>query len=136
MINHQKILPCPFCGSTNVKIDPGNSMDNIPAYVFCRNCVTVGPSAPSDWEAKIKWNLRENNPQMVDQLLNIRQVSYILGVSRATIYRLLQKGNFPKPIHPKGTKLNRWLVAEIEAYKDESTMFRNQSDILQDMKWN
>ena len=132
MTKHLRRKSCPFCGSNNTKIDLGNPAENLPAYVFCRSCVAVGPSAETDWEALSKWNYREAQPQLTENLLNIHKVSMILGISRSTIYRLLQEGKFPRPIQPKGTKLNRWSLAEIEAYRDESASLRTDKVEIED----
>ena len=121
MSKKAKLKPCPFCGSTQVKIDTGEaSTSEKPAYVFCKECVAIGPSAKTPFEAVYYWNYREENPDQVERLMNIRQVCNCLGLSRATVYRLIQDGKFPKPLNPLGTKAARWTPQDVEQYKDLS----------------
>ncbi len=55
---------------------------------------------------------------MVDstsKLLKSREVCEMLGVSRSTLHRMINKGQFPRPVKPSaGT--NRWPSREVEDY--------------------
>ena len=53
--------------------------------------------------------------ERLDRLLTSKQLTDETGISRSTIYRLLQNGAFPKPIHigPRGV---RWLELDIKAW--------------------
>tara|TARA_Y100000815_G_C13008975_1_gene374774 strand:- start:207 stop:407 length:201 start_codon:yes stop_codon:yes gene_type:complete len=52
----------------------------------------------------------------VDQLLSIKSVCKILDRSRASIYRDIQKGEFPKGMRTGGSA--RWTEAQVQAYID------------------
>ncbi|MBL0691885.1 MAG: AlpA family phage regulatory protein [SAR324 cluster bacterium] len=80
----------------------------------------MGPSAKTPFEAVYEWNYREDEPPQVRRLLNIKQVCSCLGLSRATVYRLIQAGKFPKPLHPAGTSSSRWTINDIEKYQEQS----------------
>lgn len=54
-----KLKPCPFCGSDDVKYIP-----RIASFVKCKNCLTEGPAANSEAEAARLWNDRAGD---VDQ---------------------------------------------------------------------
>ena len=52
----------------------------------------------------------------LDRLLTCKQVAAETGISRSTIYRLLEKDkSFPKPI-PIGPRGKRWLESDIAAW--------------------
>ncbi len=118
MTNTLNLKPCPFCGSISIIVEP--ETDSQPAYSFCRECVAIGPSAKDSYEAAYQWNSREVSTPIMNHLLNIRQVCQCLGLSRATIYRLVQKGEFPAPLHPRGTKASRWTINDIDHYQQSS----------------
>lgn len=48
-------------------------------------------------------------------LLTIKQVAGFLGITPRTIYREIQRGTFPKPIHLT-KRQTRWQLADIEAH--------------------
>ena len=49
------------------------------------------------------------------KLLNSREICEMLGISRSTLYRMISKGLFPKPVRPSpGT--SRWPIEEVENY--------------------
>ncbi|QYA14081.1 AlpA family transcriptional regulator [Rhizobium sp. AB2/73] len=56
----------------------------------------------------------------INKLLRIRAVLSMVGVSRPTIYRLIAKGEFPKPVTIGAARLwpeneiNQWLTNRIE----------------------
>ncbi len=47
-----------------------------------------------------------------DRLLNVKEVSALLGVSRTTLHRLVSAGNFPKPVRV-GKRASRWRQSEV-----------------------
>jgi Lar family restriction alleviation protein len=51
------LLPCPFCGSSDVFVDHV-SMDDNAAFVHCRGCGTEGPFDLSEEVAIAAWNHR------------------------------------------------------------------------------
>lgn len=52
-----------------------------------------------------------------DRLIALPEVTHIAGYSRATIYRWIREGSFPKPCHPGGSS-SRWSETEVRAWKD------------------
>ena len=52
---------------------------------------------------------------MHDRLLRRRDVEGITGMSRASIYRLMQKGDFPRPVKVGSTAV-RWKENDIAAW--------------------
>jgi prophage regulatory protein len=48
-------------------------------------------------------------------LLNISEVCTVTKMSRATVYRLMERANFPRPI-AMTRKIRRWRRIEIEAW--------------------
>ena len=49
---------------------------------------------------------------MQDRLLRRRQVESITGLSRSSIYRLMQNGEFPRPVRV-GPAAVRWKTSDI-----------------------
>ena len=52
---------------------------------------------------------------MNDRLLRRRQVEEITGMSRSSIYRLMQDGEFPRPVRI-GPAAVRWRVSDLSAW--------------------
>ena len=52
---------------------------------------------------------------MHDRLLRRRQVEKITGLSRSSIYRLMQDGEFPRPVKV-GPAAVRWRASDITAW--------------------
>ena len=52
---------------------------------------------------------------MGDRLLRRRQVEKITGMKRSTIYRLMQEGDFPRPVKI-GPAAVRWRESEVNAW--------------------
>jgi len=53
---------------------------------------------------------------MHDTVIKIAEVSYQTGLSRATIYREIKAGNFPKQLQLSPQRVG-WLQCEIDAWK-------------------
>lgn len=49
------------------------------------------------------------------QVMNLNDVLAILGISKSTLYRLIDAGSFPKPFK-LGVRLNAWRVETIETW--------------------
>jgi prophage regulatory protein len=47
------------------------------------------------------------------RLLKIAEVVSLVGVSRATVYRLIDSGEFPKPVQLSARRV-AWVSAEVE----------------------
>ena len=45
------------------------------------------------------------------------EVAKLIGISKATLYRRMREGGFPRPLK-FSSNLNRWDRAEIDAYLD------------------
>jgi prophage regulatory protein len=58
------------------------------------------------------WNFAMKNH---DQLLGRKQIEERLNLSRSTLYALLARGQFPKPIHLT-TKKVAWMESDIEQW--------------------
>ncbi len=52
---------------------------------------------------------------MQDRLLRRREVEKISGMSRSSIYRLMQEGDFPRPVRV-GPAAVRWKASDIVAW--------------------
>ena len=66
-------------------------------------------------------NLQQSEPtpiqqQAVDYLLPRKTVEKLSGLSRATIYRLIKSGKFPRPLDI-GTGSVRWRQSEVVAWQ-------------------
>jgi prophage regulatory protein len=53
----------------------------------------------------------------LDPLLTIRDVRQITTLSRATIYRFISAGHFPKPIH-LGPNRRAWRLSDVRAWNE------------------
>ena len=53
--------------------------------------------------------------QMHDRLMRRREVEQVLGISRSSIYRLMQEGEFPRPVRI-GPAAVRWRASDIAAW--------------------
>jgi predicted DNA-binding transcriptional regulator AlpA len=56
------------------------------------------------------------NPQPLDQLIDIKTVCATLCRSRASIYRDIQRGDFPEPIKLGGS--SRWRMSDLNKIID------------------
>jgi prophage regulatory protein len=66
----------------------------------------------------------DNTPTQKPRAVNKHEVLFALGISSPTLYRLIQKGLFPKPIKI-GSKASRWLESDIQEYLDKVSAERN-----------
>lgn len=48
------LVGCPFCGSE--RAEDNNSV--LKSWVYCRDCMTGGPDAGSEYKARLAWNTR------------------------------------------------------------------------------
>jgi len=67
-----------------------------------------------------------HRPTPTERLIRIATVMAMTGLSRAMIYKLIARGEFPKPIHPLGhcrvaawleSEVTEWIEARIKAAK-------------------
>ncbi|MBL0648415.1 helix-turn-helix transcriptional regulator [Aeromonas caviae] len=49
-------------------------------------------------------------------LLSLAEVIECCTISRATIYRLMAQGNFPRSVQPKGCRRVVWRSSDIQAW--------------------
>lgn len=52
---------------------------------------------------------------MTDRLIRLPEVCYIVGMSKATIYRRMDSGTFPRPVKV-GPSSNRWWLSDIDGW--------------------
>ena len=58
-----------------------------------------------------------------DNLINIKSVLKLVPVSRPTIYRMMQKGEFPRPVEIGASRF--WLEREIADWKSDKIAARH-----------
>ena len=54
------------------------------------------------------------SPDQIDRLLTLEEVRRIIGLSSATLYRLIARGQFPSPIRIGRT--SRWPESEVSSF--------------------
>lgn len=71
------LLPCPFCSSINLRIEPDALGDN-DSFVECGECEAMGPSGISVGAAIALWNRRTsprleaaNTPYSLDKVAGL-----------------------------------------------------------------
>ena len=64
---------------------------------------------------------------MQDRLLRRRQVEDITGMSRSTIYKMMQSGEFPRPVRI-GPAAVRWRTSDITAWMESRPVARGEFD--------
>ena len=65
---------------------------------------------------------------MQDRLMRRREVEQVLGISRSSIYRLMQQGEFPRPIRI-GPAAVRWKASDITAWEDSRPVATSELDL-------
>ena len=65
---------------------------------------------------------------MGDRLLRLREVKEITGMSRSHIYRLMQKGDFPRPVRI-GPAAVRWRESEVNAWVESRPKATGEFDL-------
>ena len=60
-----------------------------------------------------------------ERLLRRREVEKITGVSRSSIYRLMQESDFPRPVRI-GPGAVRWKASEINAWIESRPVARSE----------
>ncbi len=63
---------------------------------------------------------------MIDKLLRRREVEDITSVSRSSIYRLIQNGEFPRPVRI-GPAAVRWRASDITAWLESRPVATGES---------
>lgn len=51
----------------------------------------------------------------MDKLLDIKQVSWMVGLNQSTIYRYINNEDFPTPVKVNGG-LSRWRMEDVEQW--------------------
>ena len=64
---------------------------------------------------------------MKDRLLRRRQVEEITSMSRSSIYRLMQEGEFPRPVRV-GPGAVRWKASDLTAWLESRPVARGEFD--------
>ena len=60
-------------------------------------------------------NFKGTNPMTdIERLLPISEVCQMLGRARSSVYRAVQSGEFPRPLHVGGSA--RWPLSEVQAH--------------------
>lgn len=63
----------------------------------------------------------------VDKLLTLPEVRAVVSLSSATLYRMIERGDFPPPL--KIGRSSRWLASEIHAFVEAQKAARGQDAI-------
>ena len=66
--------------------------------------------------------------KMHDRLLRRRQVEEITGMSRSSIYKMMQDGEFPRPVRI-GPAAVRWKASDITAWVESRPVARGEFDL-------
>jgi prophage regulatory protein len=70
--------------------------------------------------------MQKNNESNHDRLLRFPEVRKICGLSRSSIWRLQQKGDFPSP-RKISARACGWLLSEIASWLDKKTKSQNKN---------
>ena len=62
---------------------------------------------------------------MHDRLMRRREVEKILGISRSSIYRLMQEGKFPRPVRI-GPAAVRWKASDIATWLESRPVAKGE----------
>ena len=62
---------------------------------------------------------------MQDRLMRRREVEKITGISRSSIYRLMQEGEFPRPVRV-GSAAVRWRQSDITVWLESRPVARGE----------
>lgn len=76
----------------NVKVNQGKEKSELPGCVYF-TCLF-----PMNYE---------------NQLLSVKQVCEITSISRSTVYRKVEAGTFPPPVHLGGNMV-RWVLRDVQ----------------------
>lgn len=68
------------------------------------------------------------SPPIPRTFLRLRDVARRIGLSRATIYRLISDGKFPKPVK-LSERTSVWVESEVDAYCELRIARRNAAEI-------
>ena len=65
---------------------------------------------------------------MVDNFLRIPDVLAAAGVSRSTLYEMMEVGKFPKPVNPTDDRAVRWLASEVAEWQQQRIAARDKME--------
>ena len=60
-----------------------------------------------------------------ERILRLREVVETTGLSRTTIYSLVQEGEFPRPLR-LAARASGWLFSEVQSWLDGKAAIRNE----------
>ncbi|MHB1285186.1 MAG: helix-turn-helix transcriptional regulator [Leptospirillum sp.] len=58
-----------------------------------------------------------------EKILKIHQVVEIVGISRSSVYNMVQRNDFPKPLK-LGSRSSGWLKSEVDAWIESRASLR------------
>jgi len=58
-----------------------------------------------------------------EKILKIHQVVEIVGISRSSVYTMIQRNDFPKPLK-LGSRSSGWLKSEVDAWIESRASLR------------
>jgi prophage regulatory protein len=68
---------------------------------------------------------------IVDKLLTLPEVRGVVGLSSATLYRMIERGDFPRPV--KIGRAARWPTSEVTAFIEKHKTGRPTSSSPENM---
>lgn len=129
-----KLKSCPFCGSDNIRYDPGcGGMKDISAYCECRVCYARGPQeswgnpdGPGYKSAHTQWNSRplpeqeDKFPDIKNMPLKVRELIDIYEEAREAIgkEKAMEWILTPNPLFGEVSPLIMLLMGRYEKLKD------------------
>lgn len=67
-----------------------------------------------------------NNKNESKKLIRLDGVKLRTGLSKTKLYKLIRENEFPKPIHPAGSRMSAWLDCEITGWIDVQVLNSRQ----------
>ena len=61
-----------------------------------------------------------------ERLLRVKDTAKLIGVSRSTVYRMVDDGQFPQPIRI-GTRASRWRLSEVMQWMESRPVATNEN---------
>ena len=59
---------------------------------------------------------RSEPPHNVERLIRMRELKTLVSLGPSTIYRLINEGRFPKPLHPFGNRIAAWRSTDVQQW--------------------
>ena len=73
----------------------------------------------------------DQKEEIQDRLISVHEVTVLLGVSPATIWRFVANRSFPEPLR-LGAQLRRWWLSDVDAWieaRSKASSRQNSSDL-------